>query len=132
MGRPCLPAPQVGSIPDFHLPIVNPEVNGPFGCAFDNHRVETGFLELSAKPSTKYCVSPDTRQGGLAGDQGTIANGRRRAGQDAGGENNLIFGTERIDARLQRIIQHASRKASSTEVFAGQRVRERLLLCLLI
>ena len=116
--------PEVRGVADLDLVVVDPEVDQLRGLAAHDHLVVAGVLQLRGPEAAHHREGeqPGLRRDGR--DDGAVAAGGRRAGQETGAEDEQVLLVEGPDLGGDPVPQQPGVGAQPSEVKLGQaRVR---------
>ena len=113
-------APEVRGVADLHLVVVDPQIDQLRGLAANDHLVVAGVLQLRSPEAAHHREGeqPGLRRDG--GDDGAIAAGSGRAGQQTGAEDEQVLGIEGLDLGADPVPHDPGVGAQPAQMKLGQ------------
>ena len=118
LGLPDRPAPVRRRIPQLDVAIVDEEIDRLRRPAFEDHHVVARELELGAPVAARVRRGDGVGQRALGHHHVAGAAGNRRSGQRPGGEDQFVRGRQRVDARVELLVEIAGRQTATAEIIA--------------
>ena len=110
----------MSGIADFHLAVVNPEVNRVGRSPFNNKGVVPGAFQIRPPVPAGARVAKDSGQGrfeaNLVAGAGRVIGG----GYRPGGKDDFVLRSERVRGRVHFIVDDPVSQASPPDVLPGQ------------
>jgi hypothetical protein len=113
-------APEMRSVPQLHLVVINPEVNRFIRLTREDDVVIAGKLKLGGKATAKIRTAQEATFRRLCGNLGT-ASRDRCATQRPCPKDESIGGTHRVNTGQHFVIEDFDINASATEEISGIR-----------
>ena len=108
-------APELIRSQELHPVILDVEAGRRGGLPLDNQNVVTGLPEMLADPRPQISVAVASGQRGLGRHHGLSGVGGRNAGNGTQGHNELVLGTQRIDAGFQLVPENFERESAPAD-----------------
>ena len=118
LGLPDQPAPVARRIAQLDAVVVDEEVDRPGRASFEDHHVVARELQLRTEVAARVRRGDGVGQRALGHHHVSRAAGNRRAGQRAGGEDQLVGGRQRVDPRVELFVEITRRQTATADIVA--------------